>query len=566
MLFSLVVVLAVVFSITSEASLNAKLWQSADGNFVNAGDFPESSLLASRPNTAIGFTGGGARAYTAAIGQLAALNELGLIPNIRYIGGISGGAWATTTFSYSQRKVDDSVLLGKVLQPSELTVQRLREMDPNCIRGLTDADLIKTGYEAWHNKTVAGVSDAWAYGVSKVYLEPVGINPNVRFSWSTDVVDEIKKRNPSLVSESFILPTNSNRPYPIIGTTLVGPTEGAPYKLDAQNYSMIEFTPLYAGQMKSQVITYQYSGIFGRKHEIHVGGAVEPFAYSRVGTPPTVALSAGTTAASMSVPEPETYLDLAYAAGASSYAPGSFFESYPLLPQDSFGLPMDYWSPSDRLPTKKNWLFADGGVFENIPLISYLQRKVSKIILFINCEQPLAPADKWNVRVDPPASNQITDALSAFFGVLPSGEAKWQNRSYEYEMDQVFAKSDYYDLVEALQAAQAAGNGIIVTKRLTTIQNNFWGIPAGFTAEITFDYLGRLQGWEKQLSPDMYPLLVPKDNASDLSVDISDGQFRKFPHYATSGSLVNHERANALADLTGWAVLQNADLFRSVLS
>ena len=146
------------------------------------------------------------------------------------------------------------------------------------------------------------------------------------------------------------------------------------------------------------------------------------------------------------------------------------------------------------------------------------------------------------------------------------GQAKWQNRSYEYEMNQVFPKSDYFDLIESLQAAQAQGDGIVTTKHLTTIQNNFWGIPAGFEADITFCYLGRLSGWEKQLSSDLQSVLVPKENADDLSVDVSDGQFRNFPHYATSGSLINHERANVLADLTGWAVLQNADLFRSILS
>lgn len=33
----------------------------------------------------------GSRAYVAALGQISALNELGLLEKIKYIGGISGG-------------------------------------------------------------------------------------------------------------------------------------------------------------------------------------------------------------------------------------------------------------------------------------------------------------------------------------------------------------------------------------------------------------------------------------------------------------------------------------------
>ena len=45
--------------------------------------------VTNKPNTAIAFSGGGSRAYIAAIGYLAALSKLDLIKNIRYIGGNS---------------------------------------------------------------------------------------------------------------------------------------------------------------------------------------------------------------------------------------------------------------------------------------------------------------------------------------------------------------------------------------------------------------------------------------------------------------------------------------------
>lgn len=64
----------------------------------------------------------------------------------------------------------------------------------------------------------------------------------------------------------------------------------------------------------------------------------------------------------------------------------------------------------------------------------------------------------------------------------------------------------------------------------------------------------------------MYKLLVPNDpnEASDLSIDINEGPFKGFPHYATSGGIINAEKANVLADLTGWVILNNKQLFQSI--
>jgi len=132
----------------------------------------------------------------------------------------------------------------------------------------------------------------------------------------------------------------------------------------------------------------------------------------------------------------------------------------------------------------------------------------------------------------------------------------------------VFAASDFAPVVAALQAAQQVGKGIITTSRLTTVSNAWWGIPAGFTASVTFVYLGRLSRWEQRLRPELKELLVPHnvDDVEDFSKDVLNGPFRNLPHYFTAGGEINAERANVLADLTAWSVLQNADLFRSVLS
>lgn len=557
MLFTLSLLVSL---LSVEAYYSSNAWQSLS-DYPDASDFPEIPLLQNRPNTAIAFTGGGSRAYVASIGILAGLQQLDLLKNVRYVGGISGGAWATTTYTYAQN-IKDDVLLGPVVNPEQISQSNLKIMDPKCARGFAAANLTLIALNAYKEKKVDSIATAWCYGVSKTYLEPAGIVPGKKFSWDASTVKDIVKRNRKLSTSDFVVP-NPNRPFSIIGTTLVGPSDGAPYTASSQNYTMIEITPLYVGQLKKLDVTYQYQLI---KHTKTVSGAIEPFAFAVDGDAPFFGLASNHKNALLNVPEPTVGLDLQFAAGASGYAPGALIESLRPPNLSAQGLHFDYWSPSNEVPRVEDTLFADGGSYQNIPLISFIQRRVSKIVLFFVSSTPLKPADKYNPYTDPFTGTEITDCLTAFFGILTPDQANWEDRSYQYEKDQVFAREDYPRVVSALQKAQADGNGIIATLTLTTIENTWWGIPAGLTFEITFSYLGRLKNWESKLSSEMHSLLVPAEGSEDLSQDIQDGPYAKFPHYATIGGDVSYDRANVLADLTGWSILQNADTFRKVLS
>jgi hypothetical protein len=227
----------------------------------------------------------------------------------------------------------------------------------------------------------------------------------------------------------------------------------------------------------------------------------------------------------------------------------------------------DYWSPADRHPKAKDTLFCDGGSYENIMLPSMLQRGVRKIVLFFNSVTPLKPSSDWDVLSEPPLKSQVDDGFSSLFGVLPQDYVKWEERSFDFSKDQCFSQEDYAPTVQALQAAQQRGDGILCTANLTTVENTWWGIPAGITSEVTFVYLGRLKTWESQLSEEMRALLVPAgEDAQDLSKTVDSGPFRHFPHYPTSGGLINAEQANVLSDMTGWMIQQHADLFKSIFS
>ena len=83
---SLIVVLALFEAV--HAGFNAKAWQSVGYNYT----FPEQEYadVAAKKNVGITFSGGGDRAYIAAIGYLAAFHELGFTEDIKYIAGSSG--------------------------------------------------------------------------------------------------------------------------------------------------------------------------------------------------------------------------------------------------------------------------------------------------------------------------------------------------------------------------------------------------------------------------------------------------------------------------------------------
>jgi hypothetical protein len=414
---------------------------------------------------------------------------------------------------------------------------------------------------------VSSVATSWVYGVQAVYLTPANIPPHTRFSWDQQTVDEIKKRNPSLANETFLLPSNTDRPFPIVGTTLVGPAEGGPYKSATQNYTMLEVTPLYVGQFHNLEVNYQYDGDESKVHQKLEGGAVEPYAFSVQGKGPANGIPSGQAIAQLSVPPPEIFMDLSFAAGASSYAPGSVVESLsPHILADDLALHFDYWPAASPQPETTDTYFCDGGAYQNIPLINYLQRGVQKIVLFFASSVPLQPFSMWNVTTDPYSDDQITSDLASFFGAFPASQPDYENRTFEYERNQVFALEDYATVITALQTAQQEGRGIVAAFNLTTVQNDWWGIAAGQQHEVVFSYLGRLPQWEAELSPEMYKLLVPEKDTDNYSVDIDEGPFRNFPHYTTSAGDINYERANVLSNLYGWGVLQHEDIFRRVLS
>ncbi len=232
-------------------------------------NWPEQKIaaIAGRPPTGIAFSGGGSRSYAVSLSYIAALHELGLMDNVRYVTGISGGSWATAVYAYARQEyccadcaqrcggarapLNLTRLLGERLPPAGLTMQKLRRMAPGSALEAPTRDLY--GTVAKYALELQG-DEVWYRTVDEVYLAPVGIPYNKGFSWSNATAAEVVARNPSLSSEQFVTVRDADDapspwpagmpPFPIIGSTLLGPKALAPYPSHNRSYTLLEMTPL----------------------------------------------------------------------------------------------------------------------------------------------------------------------------------------------------------------------------------------------------------------------------------------------------------------------------------
>lgn len=108
------------------------------------------------------------------------------------------------------------------------------------------------------------------------------------------------------------------------------------------------------------------------------------------------------------VPMTGQCFSVASAAAASSWAPGGLLASVAGRSFNSrLGMSVPYWSPQDESRTVTDMLVADGGCLDNPSLISMLQRRPKRLVVFGNFQCPLSPS------VRRPRRRLISLALSA---------------------------------------------------------------------------------------------------------------------------------------------------------
>jgi hypothetical protein len=215
----------------------------------------------------------------------------------------------------------------------------------------------------------------------------------------------------------------------------------------------------------------------------------------------------------------------------------------------------DYWSPATppTAGTAAQQHFADGGSLDNSGVTSMLLYPgVTKIIAFINTEVPLTQADDGTVIIDStiPALFGLqaydSDALSPY---MPASDAPASDLS---RLNQVFSSADFDALLDGLWASTGGNESMapIFSQKLTTVANDWFGIPAGREVTMLWVYLGMSQNWANAITDDWVSIKLDYEQ-------IVEG----FPHYNTLWTERSPTQMNLLGNLTAWTVLQNEAAF-----
>jgi len=118
-----------------------------------------------------------------------------------------------------------------------------------------------------------------------------------------------------------------------------------------------------------------------------------------------------------------------------------------------------------------------------------------------------------------------------------------------FRMNQVFASDDFTALLDGLWQSTGGNeaNPPVFTQQLTTVANDWFGIPAGRSVTMLWMYLGMAQSWRADMTERVR-----------LSLD-KEMLLHKFPHYSTLKTELSPEQVNFLANLTAWTMLQNEE-------
>mmetsp|Transcript_24988 Transcript_24988/g.34765 ORF Transcript_24988/g.34765 Transcript_24988/m.34765 type:complete len:645 (-) Transcript_24988:46-1980(-) len=558
----------------------------------------EIPTIKDKPPAALIISGGGSRAYISGLGYLRALTDLGLMSKFRYVGGVSGGGWLLSAYSYFQpdkyvsdwgkTASTDEELLGPVTQPESITNETLSYINPASLRRSVTQQVFLTFFKSWLSER--NFPDGWILSVWSYYLRGAGIPrpfPVIGnlggkdigiFTYNNDTEISALERNPHLREAGYkFIKQKEGRPLLSIALALMGPQEQIPIKLDNRSYRIIECNPLYTGRFMVQDV--EYVSIDNETVTCLVGGAVETYAFGS-NPPPNLENQALSRIAQegviTNVELPNQPFTLSQAAAIGGWAPALNVASD--LENDSgqvertneiFGQNYPYWSPSKSPLGEKEgaggrsdepYVYGDGGLNDNLNLASLLRRE--EIERFVICVQTSIPLNmSYDPLERPPTYDDIDNSIYSAFGI----EASSGTTPFFYEENHVFASEQYPELVQKFQEAARKGDGIIAEMTTQVVENPTQGVRGNRTVDVIWVYLGRAFNWENKLPEWLRTQIAPEEKNTKV-LPGKNSSFPFFPHYPTWPLDMTPEQANLLADLSGWVVDNNKEVFLNFLS
>lgn len=498
--------------------VTTKVYQTSDADFR----YPELSYpnIMGKKDVGIAFSGGGTRSASLTMGQLRGLEEIGVLKDIRYLSAVSGGSWGSMPFIYLDEGIPDKQFLGTYLKPGEITIDKLEECPEHSMTYAISNSKIFNKFI----KEIGAGDERYARIISDIFLKPFNLG-NLRkfFTYNKDSLRHILERNEKLTEDQFYLVnTRENRPYPIVGGTILRP------KLNRYPFEM---SPLYVGinQLFKRAGSHNKYDIGGGYVEPHGFDADSPHTYSKTENEAYVRLGRW-----------RHMFTLGDVIGTSGAAPAEYAERYKL---EFLGFPeYKYWSPekAGKTTRAKEYDFGDGGILENTGIMPFLRRKVKKIILFVNGSTPLTEDSTGNI--------ELSSSIPALFHPIPN-----QYGDKDFDDNIVFANQEekYKQLVTKLIELKSAGKPAIHADTYQVTKQERQGVEGGFNVDVMWVYNDVVKDWINQL-----PV--------DIKIRLEAKEFGKhFPHYATFMENfpniidLRPEQANLAAHLSSWNIVSN---------
>lgn len=484
--------------------VHVRVWNVSPGQWPERSPSPTAVVgLDDREDLGVAFSGGGTRSAAATLGQLRALHELGWLRRLRYVTAVSGGAWAVVPFTFLPDSTLDPTFLGPMLEPGDLSVSDLDDLDWNSGAYIVSQSKI---LDDLIRHVFAG-DEAYSRALGDVFLRPAGLDPDRRlFTQSVESRAAILARNRALAESDFHV-ARVGRPFLIVTGTLLRPSNDD----SALRRFRFEMTPLYAG-------VREFFPTAGSNNRPIGGGFVEACGFDS--DSPDGLPAAGIVDVRLGARHRFTLSDVVGTTGA---APAWALAKMRL---GILGFPeYKYWSPRVPSADDKEYEFGDGGNLENLGVMPLLARKVSRLVVFVNTNHTLVTG-----RLD-----EVSDSLPPLFGVAPDG---WMS-------NRVFQASRFAPLMRGLWARMGDGGPAWHRETYEVLDNTLHGIEGGWHADVTWVYNQLPAKWFDRLPASVRDLL-------------GHGEFANFPHYRTffqNASIIDlsARQVSLLAHMACWS-------------
>lgn len=558
--------LAVVLLVPGCTNVVTKTWPAATD-----GGYPEQiGQTKSKLTLGIAFSGGGTRAAPAALGQLQALNDLGLMKQVDYISSVSGGTWAVVPYVFLPKteKFSDEKFLGAYTSPEELETADLDCAKQGSLAGaISDAKFSLFSNNLYFSALKGKGDETFASYLGNIFLRPFDLKNKFHkssplysreyFTMSEKIRDDLivknKKYGINLTTDDFYV-ARDGRPFLIVNSTLM------PFHSPNQDYFLpVEITPMYVGiPVKGELIEEEFVGessekILIEKISIKVGGYVEPLAYDS-----KLEKHLGEDNAMMLHANPVHGFSLSDVLAASGAAPQQTLHRGGMLNalSTNLGFPeFVYWSGYEKSVAHergKEFDHGDGGHLDNLGIMPLLARQVDNILVLVNT--PVAFQED-SCEIDENVTS-LFEHKNRYVTYLEVARNKPHNEVFKGE-------NEYSNLLNAFADKKRKGNPLVYCQNYQVKDNPRFNVKekkidgSNYEPKVCWVYLDRTRDWLSKIEKNCK--LVAPIKRSILS---AKGEFKRFPHYLTffndlpSVTVIDKSapQVNLLANLTAWTI------------